>query len=95
MGGSREALKLEMTMSDPSELEFAKRLALFHDHVRREVTESLRWALDTIKTHGDRMPKDEVLALEYLHAEKALKTSERLTKGYGPERPIKEYGPSM
>jgi len=75
-GGLPEAEK-EKSMD---ELDSAKRLALLHDQIRREVTESLRWALSLFRTHPD-MPKSELLAASFHEAECALRNSDRLTGG--------------
>lgn len=67
----------------PSQREFDKamRLALLHDKLRKEVTESLRWALDTFEKFKERMPRDATLAAACHKAQLALRASERLTEG--------------
>ena len=70
------------------ELASAKRVVQFLDHARSDVTLALRWALETLKTYKDQMPKDEALARAFHRAERAAENSERIgdamIRGYGP-----------
>jgi hypothetical protein len=67
-------------MPTQKEFEKAKRLALLHDKVRKDVSNSLSWALDLLDTFKERMPKNMQLAKNYIAARSALRTSIALTE---------------
>lgn len=71
-------------MPTEKELMAAQKLALFHDKIRRDVTASLRWALDTFELFKERIPKDPALAEQCHRAMRNLRTSENLTSSTQP-----------
>ena len=78
---SRHFPEFEVVSGDmQNELESTKRVALLHDHVRRDVADSLRWAIAFIRANADKLPKSELLAASFNEAEKVLRTSDAIDR---------------